>query len=656
MKRKSFLAIVALAVLSASCVQEDIAPVVNTAEVTAIMENDLETKTNVTETGYFTWTQGDKISIHTYGGLIRGCLTDGKDTPNGKFLYSYTTTTAPVLSGFAVYPYNAGHEINGNELTFVMPSTYDLGNNISNTNVAMLAVPTTKNASATFNFSHLAGAFRLVFNNAPAGTSKLEFSLGGQKINGTFAVNLAEPVISTSETEKAAEKMTTLNFTPLTETSDIVLFIPVPVGEYTGIKAVLYNKDGDELGEWGSETKVTTVNKRSLKLMSEINIGSAEGDIENNQYVATETQLAEAVVKGGKVTLSENITLKSALVIEGTPLAKSAASELKVTIDLNGKTLTSAGDGFEVRPGATLTLKGNGTVNAGTEGGNWVAVWANGGNVVIEDGTYNVVVGEEGSTNDCIYAKGSQITINGGTFSNAGTYVAGKGGVVINANNGDNGVELTGHIIINGGTFKPAEGCVPYETKDVETGRIELNNPAMNEEELRIAVSAGKDVKLGANMTVSSAIVVTKDLTVDLNGKTLTSAGDGFEVTAGTLTLKGNGTVNAGTEGGNWVAVWANGGNVVIEDGTYNVVVGEEGSTNDCIYAKGSQITINGGTFSNAGTYVAGKGGVVINANNGDNGVELTGHIIINGGTFKPAKGCVPYEQKDVDTGRVVVK
>lgn len=184
-----------------------------------------------------------------------------------------------------------------------------------------------------------------------------------------------------------------------------------------------------------------------------------------------------------------------------------------------------------------------------------------------------------------------------------------------------------------------------------EQENVALEIVVKNESDLKKAVEAGYNVKFGASFAISSAVVCAKNLTVNMNGQTLTSAGDGFEVTAGTLTIKGNGTVNAGTVGDTWVAVWANGGNVVINDGIFSVVEGKDGSTNDCIYAKGGQITINGGTFSNKGTYVANKGGVVINANN----TVANSKVVINGGTFNPAYGCVAYEQADVDAGRIVL-
>ena len=361
-----------------------------------------------------------------------------------------------------------------------------------------------------------------------------------------------------------------------------------------------------------------------------------------NQYYTSLDAAIAAAEANATVTMLNDINVSSAVVV-----AKN------LTIDMNGKTLTSAGDGFEVTAG-TLTITGNGTVAAGTTGDQWVAVWANGGNAVIENGTYSVVADENNTTNDCIYAKGGQITVNGGTFSNVGTYVANKGGVVINANN----TVANSKVIINGGTINPAEGCVAYEVADVEAGRIELNTAAKvgnqyytSLDAAIAAAEANATVTMLNDINVSSAVVVAKNLTIDMNGKTLTSAGDGFEVTAGTLTITGNGTVAAGTTGDQWVAVWANGGNAVIENGTYSVVADENNTTNDCIYAKGGQITVNGGTFSNVGTYVAGNGGVVINAHN----TIANSKVIINGGTFNPAEGCVPYEVADVEADRVVL-
>ena len=40
------------------------------------------------------------------------------------------------LTGKAVYPYNDAHSISGDELSFILPASYDLGSALTNTNAA----------------------------------------------------------------------------------------------------------------------------------------------------------------------------------------------------------------------------------------------------------------------------------------------------------------------------------------------------------------------------------------------------------------------------------------------------------------------------------------------------------------------------------------
>lgn len=321
----------------------------------------------------------------------------------------------------------------------------------------------------------------------------------------------------------------------------------------------------------------------------------AEASINNVKY-ETLTAAIAAAEAGATVTLIKDIEVSGAVEVTK-----------DLTIDMNGKTLTSDGDGFEVKAGGTLTITGNGTVNAGTEGGLWVAVWANGGNAVIENGTYSVVAGEEGSTNDCIYAKGGEITINGGTFRNNGTYYPNKGGVVINANN----TIANSKVIINGGTFNPAEDCVITEEGDVTAERVAWT--PVTEEALNVALAASSVVTLGGDIELTAPVVVDgegKNVTVDLNGHTLkarTFAESNGTITEGetdsyvfwvrngaNLTINGNGKVETSACAYS-IAVWAQGGNVTINGGEYT----NAGEGADLIYASAAgNVVINGGTFT----------------------------------------------------------
>lgn len=140
-----------------------------------------------------------------------------------------------------------------------------------------------------------------------------------------------------------------------------------------------------------------------------------------------------------------------------------------------------------------------------------------------------------------------------------------------------------------------------------------------NQEELKAALAAGRNVRLIDNINLTAPIevgnsVVAKagpvDVVLDLNGKTITApSSDAIVVDEGaTLTINGDGEVLAATdENSSANAVWVKYGNVTINGGYY--YVGADGtSRNDCIYigaaayvgdaaTKVSTVTINGGKF-----------------------------------------------------------
>ena len=134
-----------------------------------------------------------------------------------------------------------------------------------------------------------------------------------------------------------------------------------------------------------------------------------DAQIEDAEFLA-------AAQFGGKVTLTKDLTLSAPVQV---------ANDL--VVDLNGYTLTAPvfaesngavleGDSdsyvFWVKEGATLTINGEGTV-AAQNAKYSIAVWAQGGNVVINGGTYT----NAGEGADLIYASaGGNVVINGGEF------------------------------------------------------------------------------------------------------------------------------------------------------------------------------------------------------------------------------------------------
>ena len=270
MTLRFFLIAVLAEVLLGSCAIEEIPT--GEGSVLAVMEND-QTRTSVTDEGAFTWSAGDQVWLHTTSGNVVGTLSSGAGTSNANFTYG---PHLGEMTGMAVYPYNTGHAVSGNELSVVLPASYDLGSNLSNTNAAMYGI----NVGGSIRFTHLAGVMRFVFKNVPAGTDRFQITLD-KKINGTFSADLSQdyPVIAAEQTTVASETTITLNFDALAKTSDISLYVPLPTGTYTRLALDLY---AGSQSVWSySNTVTNTINRKTLKLMPSVMLdGSIGGDIE----------------------------------------------------------------------------------------------------------------------------------------------------------------------------------------------------------------------------------------------------------------------------------------------------------------------------------------------------------------------------------------
>lgn len=144
-----------------------------------------------------------------------------------------------------------------------------------------------------------------------------------------------------------------------------------------------------------------------------------------------------------------------------------------------------------------------------------------------------------------------------------------------------------------------------------DNGSVAFTEPTEvdTEAELKAAIAAGNNVQLIADITLAEPLQITNDAIVNLNGNV---------ITVGAFT-ESNGTITAGNTDS--FAFWVkDGGNLTITgEGTV--------STAACTYsiavwAQGGKVTINGGTFKNAG-----EGSDLIYA-------SANGHVVINGGEF----------------------
>ena len=292
------------------------------------------------------------------------------------------------------------------------------------------------------------------------------------------------------------------------------------------------------------------------------NENGTQGEITTEEpvsNVATAQQLADALAKGGKVVLQNNIDLTETVTVP---------AGVTAILDLNGKNIknTPAGAATDVIIVAgELTINGEGTIEATTGNDGYTVISE--GLLIINGGTYKSGVDANNEPNAVIYARGEgKVFINGGYFPNDN---ASK--FVVNKKDAD---RATTEISIAGGTFgafnpgdNAAEGPATNFLKDgfmaVANGdefvvmQGEADAPASfvnSADELQAALDAATEsVTLVLGADVEGNVTVTQkagiNVTIDGNDKafdgTLTINGQSKVGTGETLLIK---NVNFATE------------------------------------------------------------------------------------------------------------
>lgn len=384
-------------------------------------------------------------------------------------------------------------------------------------------------------------------------------------------------------------------------------------------------------------------------------------------YYYTVAEAIEAAKSGDTVTLVNDALLDEGLVINK-----------KVTLSLNGKNISAEGEVeklISVNEGADLTIIGEGEVTA--PDGTRTILFVNGGKVTVEGGKYDV--GNGGSYDICVYVVSGEAVLNGGEFTtgvdkdnyaNSVIYNNGTGKITINggyywtdyAYNGFYYVlnqqnSAAGEIKVYGGTFKnynPANGDDNLKGNFVAWGYVSMANgdgttytvmarPETYEvstaAELESAIENaidGNTVKLTADVVIDHTLVIDDDITLDLNGKTISNTSDIWSdydwslvsvTRCAKVTIDGNGKLLA-KENDCYAVDVQDGSELTIESGYFNGNV-------HAVYVLEGKLTVNGGKFEVQQPYPgAGKEyEFVLNCYDANRNAG-TAKIIVYGGEF----------------------
>ncbi len=405
----------------------------------------------------------------------------------------------------------------------------------------------------------------------------------------------------------------------------------------------------------------------------------------NGNNITGSSWVLQAQGANGDLTVTGNGTVKStgncvANAINGAKLTiKSGTYEAQescvmafdgATVVIDGGTFTTV-DNFVVGTnGSTGRGKNSITINNGTFNGNiktsgYIACGiyvANDDTVVVNGGTFNVVNGvgilaRSGNTtvsDKVVFNVTSDGTIKEGKVGDAKINIEIPHDIVLDQKAGYPGGDPTVVAPAYKAYKKVGNDNQLFYTKQLpEEVVVECNGIYYASLTEAIAkAESGATVTLLKNTTVTSTVVVTKELTLDLNGNNITGSSWVLQAQGanGDLTVTGNGTVKST---GNCVANAINGAKLTIKSGTYE-------AQESCVMAfDGATVVIDGGTFTTVDNFVVGTNGSTgrgknsITINNGtfNGNIKTSGYIacgiyvanddtvVVNGGTFNVVNG-----------------
>ena len=481
-----------------------------------------------------------------------------------------------------------------------------------------------------------------------------------------------------------------------TKSDNTAALYTIPEGETSlPLGSTVTNTNGDQIEladalKWkatdAAQDKIVLKTVKAVASVGTVNFATLTEAINAAQDGQTVTLLADATED---VVINKNITLD----LGGKTLTNTNAGKATLTIAKDATVTVKngsivGGTGFyTIQNNGTATLE-DVTATAGNTGSSMLDNW---GTLTIESGSYsgglNVVKSEEGSTLSITggtftldYAPSSgytavilvygDTTISGGEFVQTATPKWGNpqvvmtgvvegytaitrvtGGHFTNKKSGSNifhglGKATSDNFEVSGGTFNKsisegfcADGFIPTKNADgtygVKEGHYVAQIGSKKYETLADAIrlaAKGKTITLLTDVEQNTQLTINKNITLDLNGKTIKNTQDIWgdkanailSITNGAkVTITGDGTIDAkendcytinvvkgdltienGTFYGNVSVVQVEEGTLSVKGGTFDLHQKWEGSSKylfNCIddaYASGSaNVAISGGTF-----------------------------------------------------------
>ena len=623
--------------------------------------NHSSTRAGFASDGKFYWSQNDRLGVTTSqnaSSFSALSLKNGSGTASGTF----DGTINGTIGDYAVYPYCDNHNINDATLTYNFPTSYtynkvdaDYFTTVQGEGNSFNPAMWGKIVNGAVQMKHLGGVFCIKVPKMPIKAGILSLIVD-KKITGNFTVDLNGeiPVIESTETSTNENNTVTITFSDATQDQPGVFYVPVPTGTYDVRIKVTENQSSPEKVNVAAGTY--TIARCDLKKI-ELTNGNIDATVptESNSLddAATALENSDAVTVTGEVSSNSSISIPAAS--DGTAetakslsLEKVASGACLTVLDANSSGSTdNSVDNFTLSIPINETAKFEPLDVTITMPNTTVALTGNAGaaiygTVTSETADNTLVIGNGVEVKKVVVKKGN-IRVNKGAKLVAIEKSSDNQATTVTVYKED-GAEIPSSL---GEEFVVMDAAVADMQKVFAEGGTYTLPQDMNIVGVEMMVPKGKEV------------------TLDLNGKTLEAANDGLIRVEGSFILQdnaGNGVIKATKDYVYQVystgIIYVDGEDAKMTMKSGNIYAVRDNPANNGQFGiglwRGADLTIEGGKIE-AGWYaVSGNGqnttqNSVINITGGelisaaDYAVYLpqAGTTTISGGTIKGACGAI---------------
>lgn len=551
MKRIFYMSLAALTLGISSCTNEEL------SDSSKVIGNDrivvdlpgATTRTHMDETNRnkVLWTTGDEISIFSVSSNQctnnKYTLSSGGNTQSGEFTGGVSEGSTKQA---AFYPYVAGTTFDGSKISFNMSNNLTLdADKPTENNKAPMACIISPDAQDKISFKNAGALLDITVRNIPTEYKKIVLTSKGENapsISGAMEIEFSDgdptlKVAGTATTAASEDKTVAISFT-LSVLKDLQFFFPIPAGTYPELSLTLYKDNestGTELRSFKGDSDSGLTVAKGERLYATVIFDKVTGDIAAS--VNSTSDVKKALKESDAVSVTGEITGGNNTVT--VPTATSGSTD-ETTKSLSLEKVVS---------GASLQVSDENSSSGAPDNSvdNFILSIPN--NETVEFEPLNVTITMPNTT----------VTLAG----NAGTATYGN----VTAETADNtliissGVEVQ-KVIVKKGNIRVNKGAklVAIEkSPDNQATTVTVYKedgaeiPSSLDEKFVVVDAAVADMQkvfaeggtytLPKNMNIVGVQMMVpkgKEVTLDLNGKTLEAANDGLIRVEGSFILQDN--------------------------------------------------------------------------------------------------------------------